>query len=86
MNTYQIRKKNNRKNVPFNTLCCIFIELRVRVSFLNKIMPAHVRSRLEFGSVIWNPKAEIYKDDIESIQNVRDVRESSKRHIATRHY
>lgn len=30
---------------------------------------AYVRSRLEFSSVIWNPQNDIYKDDIESIQN-----------------
>lgn len=29
---------------------------------------AYVRSRLEFASIIWNPAASIYKDDIESIQ------------------
>ncbi|XP_037049652.1 uncharacterized protein LOC119083942 [Bradysia coprophila] len=29
---------------------------------------AYVRSRLEFASPIWNPAAQIYKDDIESVQ------------------
>lgn len=29
---------------------------------------AYVRSRLEFASPIWNPSAQIYKDDIEAIQ------------------
>ena len=29
---------------------------------------AYVRSRLEFASPIWNPSAQVYKDDIESIQ------------------
>lgn len=29
---------------------------------------AYVRPKLEFGSVIWNPRQGIYKDDIESIQ------------------
>lgn len=29
---------------------------------------AYVRSRLEFASPIWNPSAQMYKDDIESIQ------------------
>lgn len=29
---------------------------------------AYVRPKLEFGSVIWNPRQCIYKDDIESVQ------------------
>ena len=29
---------------------------------------AYVRSRLEFASPIWNPAAQMYKDDIESVQ------------------
>lgn len=29
---------------------------------------AYVRSKLEFGSVIWSPKQSIYRDDIESVQ------------------
>ncbi|XP_037030482.1 uncharacterized protein LOC119070318 [Bradysia coprophila] len=29
---------------------------------------AYVRSRLEFASPIWNPAAQVYKDDIESVQ------------------
>lgn len=29
---------------------------------------AYVRSKLEFGSVIWDPDAEVYREDLESIQ------------------
>ena len=29
---------------------------------------SYVRSKLEFGSVIWDPYQEVYRDDIESVQ------------------
>src|SRR6202012_604453 len=35
---------------------------------LKVLFTAYVRSKLEFASVIWNPYAEVYRGDIESIQ------------------
>lgn len=35
---------------------------------LKVLYTAYVRSKLDFGSVLWDPDAEIYRDDIESIQ------------------
>lgn len=44
---------------------------------------AYVRSKLEFGSVIWNPYQRVYRDDIESVQKqfVIHLRRLDCRHI-----
>lgn len=38
------------------------------IKALKVLYTAYVRSKLEFGSVIWDPYQQIYRDDIESIQ------------------
>lgn len=41
---------------------------RFEKSVLRLLYVAYVRSKLEFGSVIWDPYQQVYRDDLESVQ------------------